>query len=612
MQIFIMWPRESKAFRDVAVGDVARKLMAFYGPLFDLKPHLRIQEHEAVRIVYLELPVQGWKPPYYEQDEESWALSLDYPVDGGEALRAAGVIRPDGEPLLPRLGRALQANPEAILERMAPPYVLVWSAQKGGPVYVQNDGLGFGQLYEYRDGDSWVLTNKVFALKALGIDPQPVAEEWAVKCTLGWLPLEMTGYRNLSYLKPATQLTIDAHGVRRARHDVLGRWLGGGPLAAEECLELGRISVRDYLRSSSRLWSQAHSGLTGGFDSRAVAATLISERIGNYYLRTRGTQESSDAIIAQKLASVAGVEHRLQRARALPPPQTSELRRSIDHALRWQAGQMEFQIHKTFLAPGVKMNSGDVNIMGQHGEIGRGFYLERINALTHDPAEFEEKLLAYSTAYVRPFMHQELREPVLEIIRQAYRQADLYGLTGCDRLDFFYLYERTRRWASGGQHSQSGKVIAPFLNPRYIRSAFALPPALRVNNPFHRHIVQSCMPSWATVPYQKEMSAKDEKRLRKEFLQKHRQPGYGRWLEQMKKWYELHRYPAIRQYQEKGRRNYNNKLYWQAVGQPLIDAALKEGGFWTRIYDPSAIRTAWAEAPDDLGTMYLLERICGE
>ncbi|MDP8955918.1 MAG: hypothetical protein M3N24_03035 [Actinomycetota bacterium] len=160
-----------------------------------------------------------------------------------------------------------------------------------------------------------------------------------------------------------------------------------------------------------------------------------------------------------------------------------------------------------------------------------------------------------------------------ETIRAACRQADDYGLSGLRRLDFFYLYERTRRWASGQLSSLDGLVFAPLLNPGYIRAAFAFPGS-KVGDPFHDHIVARHVPQWVGIPYTDELPASNASGT---------------------DW----RRPV-------GHLSYDSTLYWKTVGSSLIEQALSEGGWWTEVFDPALARTAWDEAPDMLAIAYLL------
>jgi hypothetical protein len=157
-------------------------------------------------------------------------------------------------------------------------------------------------------------------------------------------------------------------------------------------------------------------------------------------------------------------------------------------------------------------------------------------------------------------------EGVRDVIREGYRQADHYGLIGPARLDFFYLHERTRRWASGSLGSQKGIAIAPFLTPGYIRAAFAYPGTDKASNPFHRHIIATHAPRWVDVPY-----AHD-----------------------------------VRQSDRHDRREASHRA-WLSVAEPTVREALADGGAWTELFSPDLVAEHWPAAPDQIAIAHLLD-----
>src|SRR5437773_3399025 len=146
--------------------------------------------------------------------------------------------------------------------------------------------------------------------------------------------------------------------------------------------------------------------------------------------------------------------------------------------------------HKTLLSNKPYLEPVTVNIMGQHGEIGRGYYAKRTRAAESSEPDYESRLIRHLMGGMPPFTRQDLQDLIRETIRTAYRQADRYDLVGLARLDFFYLYERTRRWASGSLSAQPGVVVAPLLNPDYIGATFPYSGCGGAATPFYRRVVR--------------------------------------------------------------------------------------------------------------------------
>jgi hypothetical protein len=590
MRILLLWRSPERRGDDLDPERVARKLQQIFSPLFSRPPRATIRQTPATTTVFLELPVRGWKPPFFEEDEQTWALAVEYPIDAQAALDATGIhVRQDT--FLPTLCRSLEGHPTSLLRDMAPPFSLVWASKQSGETFVQNDGLGQAQLFEYQDDRFYALTNKIFALKALGVELELEPEDWAVRCTLPWFPLDRTGYKRTRFLGPGTQIRLGSSGVSRTMHDVLGEWVNPGALSQADCLELARCSLLKQIKAAMPLWEKPTAGLTGGWDTRAVVATLRFLD-ADFSARVRGAPEHYDVIIASELARIAGLDLKVQEYPGLPPETTEDCRRSISLALLWQAGYMVSDQHKEFLANRGHLQ-GFVNIMGQHGEIGRAFFAKMIQSETLREEQYEDHLIQKFMARMPPFMRRSFHERIRHFIREAYRQADRYSLTGLARLDFSYLCERSRRWASGSLNSQPGVVVTPFLNPGYIRATFGYQGRGKETNPFHRHIIATYAPEWLGVP-----NAKD--------LQKAAVPGMtvklsehgtsetgfgGSWR------------------QCTGTRNYDAQLYWKEVGEPIIREALAEGGFWTEIFDPDLAKQQWHVAPDHLAILHLLPHV---
>jgi hypothetical protein len=563
-----------------------------FSPLFSAPPKPTIRQNAAMCMVFLELPVRGWKPPFFQEDERTWSLALDYPVDGCGALTANGIPFEDHD-VLPILCRSLQDDPVLLLREMAPPFSLVWSSKETGETFVQNDGLGQAQLFEYRDDHVWAVTNRLFTLSALGLSLELERDEWAVRSTLGWFPLVMSGYKKTRYFQPGTQVRLGPDGVRRTIHDVLSEWVNPGKLSQADCLEMARCSLLKQVGAGVPQWEQPFADLSGGWDTRAVVSSLRASG-AQFSVHVTGWEELHDVIIASKLAKIAGLDLKVVSGSAGMPADTpEECKRRIFLALLWQAGYIEGHQHKEFLSNYTHLDGGKLDIIGSHGEIGRGYYARMINAVSLDETRYEDQFITRLMKRMPSFTRRDLHDRIREIIKEAYRQADRFGLTGLARLDFFYLYERTRRWASGSLSSRPGIAFAPFLNPDYIRATFGYRGHGKETNPFHRHIIATNAPDWVTVPFASDLRGRKPSGDGAESGDQS-----GAETASPSGWKR-----------SSGTADYDNLLYWRMVGKPIIDEALDRGGFWTTIYDPDRTKEHWQVAPDDLAIMHLVPHL---
>ena len=598
MKVFLLWHRNGDFGQDLDPYRVASSLQKQFSPLFSCAPTVRIRENAAAAFVCLELPVRGWKPTFFQEDARTWACAVDYPIDARPVLQANGIVFEE-DYVLPALGRALRGNPAPFIREMAPPFSMLWGSKDTAEMFVQNDGLGQSQLFEYQDGRFWAITNKIVALKALGVSLELDYEQWAVRTALSWFPSNLTGFKKLRFLDPSTQLHLNQNGVHRTTCDILSEWVNPDDLSLEECRELARCSLIDQIKAAMPLWEKPSAGLTGGWDSRAVIGTLRTLS-ADFTVRVKGQPEKFDVPIASELAKIAGLDLEIRTSYGLPPEDADDCKRCISLALLWQMGYMWSEEHKSFLWEKRCLDGGQVNIMGQHGEIGRGTYEKAIRAWEVTEEQYEELLVQLLTKDMPSFMRTGLRERVYEIVREAYRFTGKYGCTGPARLDLFRLYERTRRRNSGSLNSQTGLVFAPFLNPNYIRATFAYRRQggafydfKEQLNPFHRHIIATNAPDWANVTYADVLEGREKKRRIKEALaMPQREPvSVGNWK------------------QSNGKDYYNFGLYWKVVGKPIIDAAISQGGFWTEVFDPLLAEKEWHNAPDDLAMLHLIPQV---
>ncbi len=571
MKIVLVWRRTGAAEPAAAVGE---RLCAHFEPVLAERPALRHWSVGATEVVLAQLPVPTWRRAFCDEDGERFAVAPDYPLN----LEAAGVLdhRCERAPLL-QLADRLARDPEPVLAELAPPFSCVWNEPETGGLRLQVDGLGQSNWFEHRGEHVWAVTNRIGALRALGVELRPVAEEWATRFALGWFPADQSGYAGVRVVAPGTQICADRDGVRHRRLDVLSGWVHPDPAIAADHLEAGRRSIVELLAEVAPLWERATVGLSGGRDSRAVTAVLRSLE-ARFDLRVRGHPERLDVIIAQRLAEIAGLPIRVSSTSALPPDSADGCRSSVESALVWQDGYMTALKHKTFLAKGKLLDGGVVNVMGQHAGIGKGDFAAQIRADQLPPEAYEDALVASLLRGVPAMFQPHVLAAVEERVRHAYRQAAQFGVDeGLHRLHFFFLYEYTRRWGAATVGSQTGLVIAPFLNPGFIRAAYAAPPESITARPFHGHITAHHAPDWVGEPIESEVPPEDVKAGK--------YPPRGPIPD------ELNHRP--RWHTRGGWRKYDHVRYWRAVGAPLVEEALDEQGWWTEIFDPNAVAAAW-------------------
>lgn len=499
MQILLAW-RSLKGGASIDSDTVSQRLQKHFGGLVSQPFAAHQREAADVSLVYLEQPVQGWSASYIQQDSASFCISLDYPINAADVLASRG-IRVESTNTLPTLCRELESDAASVLKELAPPFSLFWHRAADDTLWVQMDGLGFYQLFEYKDDNIYILTNRLSALSVLGVVPNPVADEWATRVGLGWFPGASCGYVNVRRLEPGESITISKSGVKSTCHDAISDWVRQEPRSLEQAGDLATDGLQRHMRNASQLMPQPTAGLTGGWDSRVIVGLLHSMGCP-FQARVRGKPQSPDVLAARNLAQIAGIDLDIEKSGSMPPATTRGLRQSVSNAFLWQAGHLGEENLALFDR---NRRPPRVNIMGQHGEIARAYYFAKCKSLQSKAVfSFAEAERALIEDVITPRLVQlkpRYQEVALEAVRQAFRQARRFDLDGEQALDFFYLYERTRRWASGGQYAQVNQVVTPFLAPDFIKAAYSLPRGVKQTNGLHAEIIKRVLPQWQQAPF---------------------------------------------------------------------------------------------------------------
>jgi len=581
MRIFLLWRRDTGPGAALDPDEVARALQDVVRPLFIEPPPVTVERNAAAAMVFAHLPVRGWAAPFAQEDEHSRAYATDYPIGVPRVLAPHGALPPAPEGELPALGRRLDDDPAPVVRELPPPFALLWWPRDRDEALLQTDGLGQAQVFEYDDGALWAATNKITALRALGVRLEPDRLDWATKCTIGWFPLDRSGYANVTFAPPGARRRLTRDGVQRSTVDVLGDWVRPAPMARADALELSRTAMIRHVRDGAAHFAgRPATGLSGGWDTRAVVASFVAAGI-DVRTKVKGQEGKFDVPIARRLADVAGLDLQVRPKSGMPPERTEDLERSLRLALLWQGGHMWRESHKAFLWGNERHGDGGaLNVMGQHGEIARGYYEQRAGAHAGGVLDY---LMAGAPAALRP----DVRDAVRERLAEAFAQAECFGLTGPAALDFLYLFERTRRHNSASVNSQFGFVFTPFLAPDVIRAAYALRAAGepfvrdgRQLNPLHRHVIETNMPQWRDVEFESDLEAAA--------AADGADAGPRDWR------------------LAQGRRYYDYAGYWRDVGRPLADRLTSRDGLWTEIFDPDAVRAAGEPAPLDLVLVALM------
>jgi hypothetical protein len=604
MQLLLAW-HKSGILSETNTDRTTQRLIKDALPIFEPEPETQSFECSCAALIYAELPVEGWTTPFLHTNESAVNLSLQYPLNLNAVAKDLNLSNIPGTHTLAAVCGAIDAHAKTLIECLDPPYSLLRFNRKSEHLTILQDGLGMNPLYVYEDGETWAVTNRIFALRALNLLLIPVIEEWAVRFLIGWIPLDGTGFQRIRQAAPGEHFRLDSNGIKSKRYNALQHWVTPTtpPTSHEEICDRAAKGVQDRIHSIAPHWETPRFGLSGGYDSRALAAAFMAAGepmrpfVGNW-------TGQRDVEIAVQLAELAGLEINV-RGKAKKNPKTRKnhspdeqngedpleiFERGVRVALLWQAGQGEFLNNFGY----DHIRGGIIDIRGQHGEIGRGYYNRRLAFPPENDAECLRRLKV-SLVNHRAFslMHKEIRYAAMDLLNRAWNHGKNYVESPHELLDFFYLYERTRRWSPTLLGQRTGLVVSPLLNVDFIHSSFQLKSLEKINAPFHRKIIDQGAPIWRDVPFLSELK-------QNETIDEFNASGSLRDL----KWRLRGLLSARRRAKQPERRG----VFWAGEGKPLLEEAITNGGLWCEIWNPKLFHEARRNEIDAMMTFSYMER----
>ncbi len=420
--------------------------------------------------------------------------------------RVIGDVQPHDAPA--QLAKAVRRTPASFLE-LAPPFTMAVLDPSEERLDLFTDSIGVGRLFQLRLPDGWVWTNRpAAALLFAGQEAVAAPRGWRFAAACGWFMDDSTPYDGVLTVPGATHIVADGYRQQRtvSRIETTSVWSTDSADTAEETA----AALQDVARSVGRLWpGQPTVDLSGGRDSRVVAGAFLAAGVDlklNSYDAVPGELEVAESLV-QLLQQP--VEHVVSRktpggpvaVKPIAKPQPLEM---VNRALRWHRyGEGLRPASYLFHTPPATLAGvAHLAIGGAGGEVAHGHFYPR-DVLQLDALPLPSKLKAFSNYLQTRLVAAagptgEARAAVAEQVERVLRTAVHGGIENATMLDYFYVVERLRRWGTTGERTG---VVSPLLIPTFVRSAFALDPAQRVDNALHRELVRRLVPAWADVPF---------------------------------------------------------------------------------------------------------------
>ena len=276
-----------------------------------------------------------------------------------------------------------------------------------------------------------------------------------------------------------------------------------GPAGAEAVAGALAETVRPLVGADP----PAELSLTGGKDSRLVAAALAAARVP-FRARTHGFAGHPDVVVAGLIAATLGVEHTVTRPRPPGAPDEAHVLGRRRAAVLVSDGMLSaFENLGSGFRPDPQAASGPAEAGGHGGELLRGGYAQA--AWRTRAALGSAAAPLHAAAAAELFRRMTTRR--LSLLRPGPARAYLASLAPpavalargpLAALDDFYLANRAGRWSAAARQAYllRSPLIQPLFADRVVRAARAVPLRDRMSDRLHRDVLGLLCPELLGLP----------------------------------------------------------------------------------------------------------------
>lgn len=368
---------------------------------------------------------------------------------------------------------------------------------------VLTDPLGMEQVYVHHRGPTVVVSNSVRLIEQTcgltAIDEIGAS----LFLSLGWAGRDRT-LRESVHVLPG---------------GYLHRWESNGSSTATAYFPRTGLARLRRDREELRVHELAHSftsmcralsdrgaplgcGLTGGRDSRVVAAAVIASGVPASFV-TMGSADSADVQIATQIAEALHLTHRVGYPQGMVTDRWDEgVRRLVQQTDGmvdlWQVANSISQVQQIDKLP--------VSLWGVGGEIGNVvFYSSRRLPPTISSNQMLRAFLSSLVPIDSELLTPETRQLALQSARETCQALLDDGFEPHTVPDTFYTFDRVPRWAGTNTRKASPvcDMFTPFCTIPYIEAALATPLSDRIAVRLHRELIRATTPALLDIPYDK-------------------------------------------------------------------------------------------------------------
>jgi asparagine synthase len=305
-----------------------------------------------------------------------------------------------------------------------------------------------------------------------------------------------TPFRGVRALGPRQQLTVT--GGRPAVTTVPVQDTGDGSYDSVAA------ALVDAVAPLGELGVPVELSLTGGKDSRLIAAALIAAKVP-FRARTHGFASHPDVIVAAMIANQLGIEHVVTEPRSAEQqqaPDQADVLARLRSAVLVSDGMLS--AFENVGRPDPKVTTEPVQTGGHGGELLRGGYAPAAWSERRPPAR------AWSEARGAELFRRMVTRR-LGLLHPATAGKYLTNVApfvaGLPRgplrtLDDFYLVNRAGRWSAAARQGYLIRetLVQPFFDDRVVQAARSVPLPDRITDRLHRGVLAELCPGLLDLP----------------------------------------------------------------------------------------------------------------
>jgi hypothetical protein len=486
--------------RTLSEGERHAARVRFESAVSDVVPETYLRHElggEDWGVTFLHRSEQGaYRWPMVTAEHAVTAVSLGLPV--GADLTGGPVA----------LARRLLSGGD-VHRDVVPPFGLL-AVDRDERFAVQQDWLGMCRLFTGASNGITALCSRPSLLATfLHGAVEPDLDGWASYAICAQFGGDMSPIRGVRLLQPGERITGQRRPgggwalttqLRYGVDDVVMSGIAARGRPVDESLDLAAQAITTTASSIGDLYADQMSlGLSGGKDSRLIAASLIAAGQLPRFITNEDTAAEGEVAreLMQILRDKDGLEPEHQLVRSGAPARVLTVglhQRTVQLQRRY-----DFQFPSTYTArPAVPAllsdNAAPPSFTGAAGELATGYWYPEVDGEAPEQLALTRLMSGVPADVAAESAAASQRDRITGLIDHAKG----IGLADLHLLDYIFLVERVRRWTTS---AYSIGRITPLLSPGFIATTFALTVEQKRAWLLHTELIKRLVPEWSEVPF---------------------------------------------------------------------------------------------------------------